>query len=212
MIDGLRAQSLPLEHWQLVLVDNASSVNLGNVWDFSWHPAFHYVREHSLGLVQARVRGIAESSGEILVFVDDDNVFSPNYLLEASKISASYPFIGTWGGSSRAEFESPPPSWSKEFWPALAIREFDTIRWSNTLDDWRAQPCGAGLCIRRKVAENYAVRVRSDPCLARTGSTGRCSDERRRHRFGVYGSARRLWVGHVSRARVDSPYSCDANN
>jgi glycosyltransferase involved in cell wall biosynthesis len=43
---------------------------------------FQYVYEAELGLSRARNRGIEESRGEIIAFVDDDAVVAPDWLLE----------------------------------------------------------------------------------------------------------------------------------
>jgi hypothetical protein len=45
----------------------------------------------------------------------------------------------------------------------LAIRQFDRDKWSNLLHQHETTPCGAGLCVRRVVAEKYAELVRHQP-------------------------------------------------
>src|SRR5277367_5769846 len=79
-LDALREQNFPLNKWELLLIDNASEKPLAEVYDLSWHPQGRHVRELELGLTAARVRGIRESNGGLLVFVDDDNVLAPDYL------------------------------------------------------------------------------------------------------------------------------------
>jgi hypothetical protein len=37
----------------------------------------------------------------------------------------------------------------------LVIREFDADRWSNQITAAEAMPCGAGMCVRRSVAQFY---------------------------------------------------------
>ena len=44
------------------------------------HPRGRVVREDRLGLTHARTRGIEESSGEVILFVDDDNILREDYL------------------------------------------------------------------------------------------------------------------------------------
>ena len=76
VLDALKAQTLPKEEWELLLVDNASTERLAETWELSWHPRARQIREDELGLTPARLRGIRESGGDCLVFVDDDNVLT----------------------------------------------------------------------------------------------------------------------------------------
>jgi glycosyltransferase involved in cell wall biosynthesis len=64
VLDGLGRQTLPLNQWELLLVDNASKENLAERFDLSWHPHAHQIREHELGLTPARLRGIGEECFE----------------------------------------------------------------------------------------------------------------------------------------------------
>ena len=75
VLAALKAQTLPLVDWELLLVDNASEPPLAETIDLSWHPRARHILEPELGVVFARFRGLKESQGAISVFVDDDNVF-----------------------------------------------------------------------------------------------------------------------------------------
>ena len=175
VLTALKEQSLSWEKWELLLIDNASDKELKAEINLSWHPNVRHIREDKLGLTPARLRGIRESQAETLVFVDDDNVLDNDYLEHVLKISKDYPFIGAWGsGKIRPKFEQTPPEWTKPYWHWLAIREFEQNRWSNLTENNYALPCGAGLCVRREVAQNYANAVSKDPlrvALDRKGQT-----------------------------------------
>jgi glycosyltransferase involved in cell wall biosynthesis len=138
------------------------------------------VREDELGLTPARLRGIAEARGHVIIFVDDDNVLDPDYLAKALDVARAFPFIGAWGGAVRPEFEVQPEEWTREYWVHLAIRDYDRPYWSNNPKDWHCLPCGAGLCVRRNVAENYRAKVVGSPmrrALDRKGQTlASCGD------------------------------------
>jgi glycosyltransferase involved in cell wall biosynthesis len=152
----LKAQTLTRESWELLLVDNASHDPLKNAWDLSWHSKSRHLRENELGLTHARLRGIRESQGKLLVFVDDDNVLEPEYLAQAVRIEKEWPLLGAWGGCVNGEFEMQPESWTKPYWDYLCIRACEEARWSNNPRDWSSLPFGAGLCIRTEVAALYA--------------------------------------------------------
>ena len=173
VLRALQAQSLSAEMWDLLLIDNASLTPVTITAQEANRIPIRMVRENELGLTPARLRGIRESSGELLVFVDDDNVLDEHYLLNATSIAASHPLIGAFGGSIAAEFEEPPPNWVVPYLPELAIREIDRDYWSNLATWSLAVPCGAGLCVRRAVAEDYARKAGAGPirkALDRTGS------------------------------------------
>ena len=172
VLSALQGQSLPASEWELIVVDNASEPPIAGRFDISWHPRGRHVREMELGLTPARLRGIAEAKSELLVFVDDDNILDPGYLEEALRIGRDYPFLGAWGGTIRPEFEQEPPEWTRPHWVSLAIREFNAPRWSNYPGDWQSQPCGAGLCVRRTVAETYASAVKEDSMRLLLGRKG----------------------------------------
>ena len=154
-LDSLRAQTLPNSAWELLLIDNASNRPLAGAVDLSWHANARIVHEKELGLSNARIRGISESKGEIIVFVDDDNVLDPEYLVQSLRIAAAWPQLGIWGGSIVPEFETPPPQHLEPHLSCLAIREVHEPRCSKTWDCQEAEPRGAGLCLRRGAAEAY---------------------------------------------------------
>src|SRR6516165_1100002 len=109
VVASLRGQTLPAKEWELLLIDNASKQTLAQTVDVSWHSRGRHIREDELGLTAARLRGIQEASGELLVFVDDDNLLRPDFLARATAISARCPDLGTFGaGILEPEFEVQP--------------------------------------------------------------------------------------------------------
>jgi glycosyltransferase involved in cell wall biosynthesis len=162
VLDALRVQTLPFAKWELLLIDNASNDALAESVDLSWHPAGRHVREDELGLTPARLRGISESRGPIIVFVDDDNVLESDFLAEAVRIGKAYPFLGAWGGNIELKFEVRPPEWVQRYRAHLAYRCFDVPRWSNIKTDIQSQPYGAGMCVRSAVCGAYARTLKDD--------------------------------------------------
>lgn len=180
VLEALKSQTLPLTDWELLLVDNASRQSLAESFDLSWHPNARHILEEQLGTVFARHRGLKESQGAISLFVDDDNVLDPDYLRFAIEIGESHPLLGVWGGQVAADFQGgPPEEWTRPMWPLLAIGEFDKDSWSN-LDQAETMPVGAGMCIRKKVAQKYIDLVQADSRRFSLGQRGellmRCED------------------------------------
>lgn len=152
---GLCAQTLPTDQWEFLLIDNASETGREPDVDLGWHPGARLIREDKLGLTPARLRGIREAQGDLLVFVDDDNILNPDYLETAQRIASEKTYLGSWSGQCRGCFDDEPPEWTRRYWGNLAIREFKEDRWSNLARLADTMPCGAGLCVRREIALYY---------------------------------------------------------
>ena len=162
---GLRRQTLSVQHWELLLTDNASNESLAERFDIGWHPNGRHVREDELGLTPARLRGIAESAAELLVFVDDDNVLDPDYLEHALRTGQEYPFLGTWGGQCIPEYEVEPAPELKPYLPYIAVWTTNRNSWTNVAGWSEAYPYGAGMCVRRGVMAE--VRRQTTACALR---------------------------------------------
>jgi glycosyltransferase involved in cell wall biosynthesis len=173
-LSALEAQQLPRGMWELILVDNASETGKAPRPDLSWHPRARLVSEAQLGLTPARRKGIREAIGDLLIFVDDDNVLDSDFLGTALRIAEQRPFLGSWSGQCLPEFDEPPPEWTRRYWGNLAIREFDHDVWSNLPRLPDTMPCGAGLCVRREVGLHYLQLHDSGKRLFQYDRTGDC--------------------------------------
>jgi hypothetical protein len=163
VLSALNDQTLAKGRWELLLIDNASEKPLAADYDLFGHPSASHVREPQLGLAAARHRGIHEAKGEIIVFVDDDNLLDRDYLERALWIGLSNPHVGTWGaGLIRGEFERELAPHLRPYWDYLALRNNRQDYYSNSLACQNAIPVGAGLCVRSFVAAEY-LRFCADP-------------------------------------------------
>jgi glycosyltransferase involved in cell wall biosynthesis len=181
VLGALRAQSLPVTCWELLLMDNGSEEPLQGRFDVAWHPRARLVRVEQRGKVNALLRGLDEFRGEIVVIVDDDNVLGESYLEKALAISQAWPMIGVWSGSITAEFEEVPPVWAGPYLRYLAIREVKQDQWSNLSgpEHFGFLPWGAGMCVRRVVAVEWGRKVRAQQStrkFERLGSGCGCED------------------------------------
>jgi glycosyltransferase involved in cell wall biosynthesis len=172
VLDALKAQTLPVKDWELLLVDNASKEPLAKRFDLSWHPNSRHVREDKTGLTHARLRGIAEAKGDLLVFVDDDNVLRADYLQACLKLSAAKPNLGAFGGSCLPEFEVEPPVELRPWLHGLLIEKLSQSHEAKIAGGGPALPAGAGMAVRRTVAEHYREKVLRDPLRQSLGRTG----------------------------------------
>jgi hypothetical protein len=153
---SLRSQTLPLNKWELLIIDNASKVPLARHWHIPWHPMVRHIVENEIGIAAARQRGIREARADLIVFVDDDNVLDKTYLTQAVGIGRDWPLLGAWGsGSIQGDFEVKPSESVERFLPYLALRETASPLWSNVATSVQAMPWGAGLCVRKAAAVAY---------------------------------------------------------
>lgn len=174
VLASLRGQTLPAEQWEFLLVDNGSKQPVAEICDISWHSQGKHLRVDELGLTAARLRGIRESTGKLLVFVDDDNLLAPDFLEKATAISAQFPILGAFGaGILEPEFEVQPPLKLRSLFDLLALRNSPSALWTNNPRDAQCRPWGAGLCVTRGVAESYRQFVADLGIAAVLGRTGR---------------------------------------
>lgn len=151
VLAGLRAQTSSPEQWEFCLVDNGSSPPLRAESLAAGFP-FQLVAESRPGLLWARLRGLHETRGDYVVFIDDDTVPDAGFLSAAVKFLDAHPGMGTAGGQIVPRFDQPPPAWIDHAAWCLALRDNGPtpLEWSagdGPLPSWT--PIGAGLLVRR---------------------------------------------------------------
>lgn len=156
-IEALRQQTLSQEEWELLIVDNNSDLPVHNLIDISWHQAGRSIREEKLGLTFARLKGIKKAKADLFLFVDDDNFLKSDYFEILIRTMDSLPLLGVLGaGKIIPEFEVAPAGEKIAFLRSLAIRNEERAHFSNEVKYHKAIPFGAGLCIRKSIALDYA--------------------------------------------------------
>lgn len=122
------------------------------------------VREEKVGLTPARLRAIRETSSDLLLFIDDDNVLAPDYLEKLLEIAGKFPELGCLGaGRLEPEFEEEPAPEFRPHLPMLALRTVERATWAKEPTNEMLIPWGAGMAVRRPVAKRYAEVVTSCP-------------------------------------------------
>lgn len=185
VMSALKEQTVPVTKWELLLIDNASECSLASSIDLGWHPNGRHVHEGKIGLTNARLRAIVEAQSDTLIFVDDDNVLSGNYIKHTLDILGREPKLGAIGGKSLPEFVDRPDPWFFETGIHLGLRDLgDEAKveyWTDNKDQQNETnrrypffaPIGAGLVIRKQAAAVYAKKVvnnRGRLSLGRTGN------------------------------------------
>ena len=111
--------------WEIILVDNASTDGTASfaagLWD-SLHTGvlMQTVYENQAGQGFARKSGLNHARFEYVLFCDDDNWLSKNYVEGIFEILDTHPTIGACGGKGVAVFEKDKPEWFDEYAEAYA--------------------------------------------------------------------------------------------
>ena len=161
-IKGLCAQELPGDRWELVIIDNCSSVPLvPDDLEMGCPANTFIIREERLGLRFGRIAGIRNSQAPILAFVDDDNVLATEYLTTAVSIFQRSPHLALGGGKSIPEWEkNAPESWVSELFANLGLRDLGSEELIAEMSEPPSYPAcapiGAGMVARRTAIEAWA--------------------------------------------------------
>ena len=111
-----------LEHdaYEIILVDNNCTDNTRSEVDHFCNVfpqvSLRYFVETNQGLSHARNRGIRESKGDLLVYVDDDATVNPDYLKTYADWFAAHPETDAAGGPIIPHYETgAEPKWMTYF-------------------------------------------------------------------------------------------------
>jgi glycosyltransferase involved in cell wall biosynthesis len=111
---------------EIIVVDNNSTDDTASLAAGAWREFgngttnFRVVQEPRAGLAYARQAGIAQAHGDIVVFCDDDNWLSRDYLFHALRIMAD-PSVGAAGGCATPTRPERLPPWFYTFAWGFAV-------------------------------------------------------------------------------------------
>jgi glucosyl-dolichyl phosphate glucuronosyltransferase len=154
-LQGISRQDFPRDRLEVLVIDNNSRDNTREVVESfaGSRPAPRYFLETKQGLDHARNRAIAESSGDVIVFADDDILVEPDWIasLVAPFALDSAHRIGAVGGEVTPVFPDGLPRWLEGAHQPLAYR-------AGTGPIPAPQcPMGANLAIPRWVLERHGL-------------------------------------------------------
>ena len=174
-LSALAGQTLDRKHYELIVVDNNSPKPLKeNVLRRLSGSNLSVVREVRQGLVYARCGGLYAAKADLLCYVDDDNELSPNYLETVLKIAEAEPQLGVWGGVCEGRFTRHVGPFQTPWLPHLGVRDMGPKPLTGAGDSWGPwEPIGAGICVRRDVANGYAKYVESGEVAGLLGRKGK---------------------------------------
>lgn len=164
---------------ELIIVDNNSSPPLASRQIaetlIKSSKRIRIVPEPKQGLSFARISGLREAQGEVLVFADDDNVLATDYLFALENLRRDHPQVAVWGpGEVRAEFQGKEKRWIRRHFSYLFQEKHQEETQFGTEKGWPSfYPAGSGMCVERSVMEQYAREVEA----GRLNATGRKGKE-----------------------------------
>jgi len=144
---------LQKKSYELLVIDNRSSDETALVvrefQEKFWF--IKYIFEPNQGLSYARNRGIKQSRGDVIAFVDDDVKVHPNWALNLVKYFKD-PEVMCVGGRILPWWEKTPPKWlTREYWSPIALLDHgDEPKIMNNTHLW-----GANLAFRKNVFQRY---------------------------------------------------------
>ena len=172
-VSGLDTTGMETE---LILVDNNSpapvAVEFAHLLRDVPFPCIQ-VSEPKSGLTNARLAGFDASSGDYLVFFDDDNEPEAGYLQQVAAAFREFPNVGVFGaGDISVEFMGSPPAWIHFNKAYFQERHYTSPRYACAEHWMDFYPPGTGQSMRRKVFQQYATMVRGGG-LSAADRTGR---------------------------------------
>lgn len=173
-LDSIRLQTIDPARFDLIIVDNNSTPPLdpGDL-DPDGSLRLRVVRETRPGLTCARIAGLRATDAPLLAYVDDDNALAPDYLEQALRIARREPGIGSFGGVAEPVLEGEPPGWIADLLGHLGVRNHGPDPITSSAAHWGEwDPIGAGMVVRRPVAERYAAMVEQLDLGAQLGRRG----------------------------------------
>jgi cellulose synthase/poly-beta-1,6-N-acetylglucosamine synthase-like glycosyltransferase len=151
-LDAILATDFPAAHREILVVDNGSSDGTATL--IQSRPV-RYLREPKRGVSNARNRGIAESTGEILAFVDADCLVEPQWLTELIR-----PFEDPQVGSVAGDLQHVPAKTAAERQAARLLGNWQRFAFNSN----PAYPITANAAYRRDVLERIGT---FDPHMTR---------------------------------------------
>lgn len=161
---------------ELLVIDNASEPPLDE--SVLGGVAGRVVAQPVPGLTAAREKAAEVALGDVIVFVDDDNIIGPGYLATVAEDFANHPDLGVLGATVIPEYTAPPPWWIGRYEAHLAVRRTPSGFWAiaDRPPYSDAFPIGAGMAARggivRAWAESLATETRVEGRIGSSLASG----------------------------------------
>jgi len=174
-LKSLERQEHPSDRFEVIVVDNDSTDGTESVVKEKSGRGkieVRYVLEKEVGLAHVRNRGIEESRGEIVAYIDDDAEADPLWLATLAQAQQERPEAVCFSGKVLLKWEEPPPPWWEPCFDG-ALSGFD---WGDEPKPFAYPHCpvGGNLFVKRAAFDEFGT-FRTD--LGRKGAGLLSSEE-----------------------------------
>ncbi len=138
--------------WEIIVVDNNSTDQTASVirhYQTNQLANIKYYFEPRQGAAFARQKAVEEARGELIGFLDDDNLPASDWLIQAITFANHYPQAGAFGGQIKGLFEVEPQFEIQKIACFLAIIDRGDEAFCYQPSQ-KILPPTAGLFVRRK--------------------------------------------------------------
>lgn len=174
---SLAAQTLSADRWEAVVVNNNSSDDTPAHFEkfVKANPGLNMrmVDEPRQGLSHARNKGIAESRGEIIAIIDDDEEVNPGFADAYADFFDRHPDVAAAGGKVVPLYETKRPDWMSPYTERPIAGTLD--RGEREKPFGKGYPAGGNMAVRRSILDKYGM---FDPNLGRTGDNPMGGEEK----------------------------------
>lgn len=156
-LESVAKQDYDKKEWECVVVNNNSTDDTAErVSAFvEAHPDLNIklVDESQQGLSHARNRGIAESKGQVVVFIDDDETINEGFVSAYIDLFSNHgAFVGS--GALKVCYDSERPKWMSHYTEKMIANPFDLGEEIITVTT-TITPTGGNMAFNREVFNLY---------------------------------------------------------
>lgn len=168
-LESVVRQTAPADAWECVVVNNNSQDDTAA--RFAAFAArfpelnLRLVTETRQGLSYARNRGIAETAGEYIAVIDDDERINPGFIAAYIDFFDRHPEAASAGGRIIPEYPGGRPAWMSRYTEKPVANPIDLGDRVRPFPRGRI-PGGGNMALRRSAVERYGA---FDPTLGRSG-------------------------------------------
>ena len=168
-LESVVRQTAPADAWECVVVNNNSQDDTAA--RFAAFAArfpelnLRLVTETRQGLSYARNRGIAETAGEYIAVIDDDERINPGFIAAYIDFFDRHPEAVSAGGRIIPEYPGGRPAWMSRYTEKPVANPIDLGDRVRPFPRGRI-PGGGNMALRRSAVERYGA---FDPTLGRSG-------------------------------------------
>ena len=129
VLDQLRSQtSLSRIRWEVIVCDNSSTDDTAALvrrYQQNWPSQYplHYRFAAEQGAAFARQHAVESAAGQLIAFLDDDNIPASDWVAQAYRFAQEHPQAGAFGSQIHGKFETELPEELEDIRCFLAIIE-----------------------------------------------------------------------------------------